>query len=63
MQMRDGNTTLTISIPASLKKKIKKVAEREHRPMSNMIRVLLQEVLDNAAAEKAIENEQISSPA
>jgi metal-responsive CopG/Arc/MetJ family transcriptional regulator len=51
--MRDGNTTLTISIPTSLKKKIQAAAKREHRPVSNMIRVLLQRVLENAAAEKS----------
>ena len=50
--MRDGNTTLTISIPATLKKKIKAAADREHRPVSNMIRVLLQRVLDNSPAKK-----------
>ena len=61
--MQDGITTLTISIPANLKKKIKELAKREHRPVSNMIRVLLQQVMDNGGSDKPREEQQISSPA
>jgi len=44
--MQDGITTLTISIPWSLKKKIKSLAAQQHRPVSNFLRVLLQEIIE-----------------
>ncbi len=61
--MQDGNTTLTISIPASLKRKIKAAADREHRPMSNMIRLLLQQVLEDQSPGETGPTRQISTPA
>lgn len=61
--MQDGNTTLTISIPASLKRKIKAAAEREHRPMSNMIRLLLQQVLEDQSSRENGAPSQLSTPA
>jgi hypothetical protein len=44
--MQDGISTLTISIPWSLKKKIQALAAAQQRPVSNFLRVLLQEILE-----------------
>ncbi|MFZ4597838.1 MAG: ribbon-helix-helix domain-containing protein [Terrimicrobiaceae bacterium] len=43
--MQDEQTTLTVSLPESLRKEIENQAKREHRSVSNYVRLLLSEIL------------------
>jgi metal-responsive CopG/Arc/MetJ family transcriptional regulator len=43
-------TTLTVSLPRSLKSSLEALAQREQRTLSNFVRILLQELVSPADA-------------
>ena len=51
-QMQDETTTITISLPESLRRKIEDAAKAEDRTVSNFIRVLINQILTEAEAQK-----------
>jgi len=51
-QMSEENTTITISLPESLRRKIEEAAKNEDRTVSNFIRVLINQILTEAEGQK-----------
>ncbi len=51
--MPDEQTTLTVSLPESLRKEIEKQAKREHRSVSNYVRLLLSEIIAKQKSQPA----------
>jgi mRNA-degrading endonuclease RelE of RelBE toxin-antitoxin system len=47
-------TTLTVSVPKSLKSRLEALAAREQRPLSNFVRLLLQEIVPPAKGSKKV---------
>lgn len=47
----DPNIWLTAYIPVSMKRKLEKIAEKEDRSLSGMIKILLEKELKNFALE------------
>ena len=37
---------IAIRVPEEMKKKLEKIAEKEHRPLSNLVRLILMEWLE-----------------